>query len=101
MRKSVAKASRALRLTGVGMTLVAMASGTAMAQTTATADNSAALKALTKGYCVKCHNTEDWAGGVAMDTLDLDHVSKNQKIWETAVNKLRGRLMPPAGQHVI
>ncbi len=100
MRKSVAKVGRGLRLTGVGMTLVALAtaSSAAMAQSAATADNSAALKSLTKGYCVKCHNTEDWAGGVAMDTLDLDHVTKNQKIWETAVNKLRGRLMPPAGQ---
>jgi Protein of unknown function (DUF1592)/Protein of unknown function (DUF1588)/Protein of unknown function (DUF1585)/Protein of unknown function (DUF1595)/Protein of unknown function (DUF1587) len=100
MRKSGAMSGYARRLAGAGMPLVwlALASGAAHAETTAGADTSAALKTMTKAYCVKCHNTEDWAGGVAMDTLDLDHVGKNQDIWEAAVNKLRGRLMPPAGQ---
>ena len=57
-----------------------------------------AFKALVGDYCMACHNSEDWAGSLAMDQLDLDHVGKNAEIWETAVNKLRGRLMPPAGQ---
>ena len=46
---------------------------------------------------MECHNTEDWAGGVAMDTLDLAHAGQDPEIWEQAVTKLRGRLMPPAG----
>ncbi|MEO8308571.1 MAG: hypothetical protein ABI616_11105, partial [Pseudomonadota bacterium] len=24
---------------------------------------------LVEGYCFKCHNTEDWAGSVAFDTM--------------------------------
>jgi hypothetical protein len=49
-------------------------------------------------YCVACHNFEDWAGGVAFDVMDLAHVGGDPEVWETAVNKLRGRLMPPAGE---
>ena len=47
--------------------------------------------------CEKCHNTDDWAGGVAFDTMSRE-VPDNAEIWEKAVRKLRGRLMPPPGQ---
>jgi hypothetical protein len=36
-------------------------------------------------------------GGLALDTLSLDAVGKDAQIWEKAVRKLRGRLMPPPG----
>ena len=48
--------------------------------------------------CEKCHNSEDWAGGLAMDTLDLGAVGQDPAVWEKAIAKLRSRLMPPAGQ---
>jgi hypothetical protein len=48
-------------------------------------------------YCVKCHNFTDWAGKVAFDTLTPDQVPENQNIFETAIRKLRGGLMPPPG----
>ncbi|MDR2215789.1 MAG: DUF1592 domain-containing protein [Nevskiaceae bacterium] len=67
----------------------------AQAQAAAAVEN---YDKLLQGFCVDCHNTEDWAGGLAMETLDLQHVSSNAKEWETAVRKLRGRLMPPAGR---
>jgi hypothetical protein len=57
-----------------------------------------AFKALVAEYCMDCHNSEDWAGSLAMDQLDLDNVAHNSEVWENAINKLRGRLMPPAGQ---
>jgi hypothetical protein len=50
-----------------------------------------------KQYCSKCHNAEDWAGGVAFDTMTADEVPEQADIWEHAVRKLRGRLMPPPG----
>lgn len=53
--------------------------------------------ALVQDYCVKCHNTEDWAGSIAFDTLDINHITIDQEVWEKAIGKLRGRLMPPAG----
>ncbi|HUN73846.1 MAG TPA: DUF1592 domain-containing protein [Steroidobacteraceae bacterium] len=48
--------------------------------------------------CERCHNTEDWAGGVAFDTLSATDIPAHAEIWEKAVRKLRGRLMPPPGQ---
>lgn len=47
--------------------------------------------------CEKCHNADDWAGSLAMDTLDLNHTGQNPEVWEKAIAKLRSRLMPPAG----
>jgi hypothetical protein len=52
---------------------------------------------LIEGYCFKCHNTDDWAGGVAFDTMSADGVPQEGKVWEAAVKKLRGGLMPPPG----
>jgi len=46
-------------------------------------------------YCGKCHNSTDWAGGVAFDTMQPDTMYDDAKVWEEAVKKLRGRLMPP------
>jgi mono/diheme cytochrome c family protein len=48
-------------------------------------------------YCVGCHNSRARAGGVAFDTLTLDGVHEHADVWEAAVRKLRGRLMPPSG----
>ncbi len=53
---------------------------------------------LVENYCFKCHNTDDWAGTIAFDTMSLDDVPANADIWEKAVRKLRGRLMPPPGK---
>ncbi len=48
--------------------------------------------------CSKCHNSEDWAGGVAFDTMSPQSIPEDAETWEKAVRKLRGRLMPPSGQ---
>ena len=48
--------------------------------------------------CVKCHNSEDWAGGIAFDTLSPHDIGPDADTWEKVVRKLRGRLMPPPGQ---
>ncbi len=49
-------------------------------------------------YCEKCHNTEDWAGGVAFGTMSPQDIPQDAKIWENAIRRLSGRLMPPPGQ---
>jgi hypothetical protein len=51
-----------------------------------------------KQYCTKCHNAEDWAGGVAFDTMSPADIPQQGEIFEHAVAKLQGRLMPPAGK---
>lgn len=48
-------------------------------------------------YCTKCHNTTDWAGSIAFDTMSPDTIADEAATWEKAVRKLRGRLMPPPG----
>ncbi len=48
-------------------------------------------------YCFKCHNTDDWAGSLALDALSPDDISHDAKVWENALRKLRGGLMPPSG----
>src|ERR1700749_3085591 len=54
--------------------------------------------ALLNTYCEKCHNTTDWTGGVAFDAMQPQNIPEDAKTWESAVSKLRGRMMPPPGQ---
>jgi hypothetical protein len=53
--------------------------------------------ALIQSYCVDCHNAAEAAGGLAFEGMGPDAVAKRPEIFETAIRKLRGRLMPPAG----
>jgi mono/diheme cytochrome c family protein len=48
-------------------------------------------------YCVTCHNSRAKTGGLALDGLDLRTAADNAEIWEKALRKLRGHLMPPPG----
>jgi mono/diheme cytochrome c family protein len=73
-------------------------SALASAAQAATPASAKALTDVIKKNCVECHNTEDWAGSLALDTMDLAHASKEPEVWEETINKLRGRLMPPAGK---
>lgn len=54
--------------------------------------------ALLEQYCSDCHNTTDWAGGIAFDTLTPEGVPEEAAVWEATVRKLRGGLMPPPGK---
>lgn len=49
-------------------------------------------------YCVKCHNSTDWAGSLDFDSLSPDRVVPEAKTFEAAIKKLRGGLMPPPGK---
>src|SRR5690348_1670728 len=51
-------------------------------------------------YCVKCHNTTDWAGEMALDTMDHTDsaVAADAETWEKVIVRMRGRLMPPPGE---
>jgi mono/diheme cytochrome c family protein len=67
----------------------------AVGQTPATASDP--QRAMLNTYCVGCHNTRVRTGGIAFDALDLQTAADNAQIWEKALRKLRGRLMPPPG----
>ncbi len=92
---------RALTQFGACVPVVWFVLSAGAAQAQGAAANTNALKSyhtMINGICDKCHNTTDWAGGFAFDTLDLSHPGRDPQVWEKAVTKLTGRLMPPAGQ---
>jgi hypothetical protein len=54
-------------------------------------------EAMLTTYCYSCHNTRARMGGLALQGLDIQAAGADAEIWEKAVRKLRGRLMPPPG----
>ena len=54
-------------------------------------------RAMLSTYCYACHNGRVKSGGLALDGLDLQTPAENAQVWEKAVLRLRGRLMPPPG----
>jgi hypothetical protein len=49
-------------------------------------------------YCIGCHNFEDYAGSLEMETILNDPLSAHAEEWEKAIRKLRAGMMPPPGQ---
>ena len=60
-------------------------------------DRTAAIRSMLDAYCIGCHSATARAGGVAFAGMSLDDIGSNAEVWEKAVRKLRGRLMPPPG----
>ncbi len=72
-----------------------MAAGAVAA--TGTEDAATQKWAFFDKYCSKCHNVVDWAGGIAFESMSPHEIPADAETWEKAIRKLRGRLMPPAG----
>src|SRR3984885_13303798 len=56
-----------------------------------------AHRAMLDHYCVTCHNQKLKTANLTFDTMDLTHVGKDAAVWERAVRKLGGGMMPPPG----
>lgn len=97
MRNSGTLIGQGLRGACLPLLWLAFSAPAAAAQAAAPAPTRA-MNDLIKNNCLECHNTEDWAGELALDTLELRHAAQEPEVWEEAINKLRGRLMPPAGK---
>jgi mono/diheme cytochrome c family protein len=69
----------------------------AQAAQTSAAGGPDQYRGMLSTYCFTCHNTRVKIGGLALDGLDLQTPEENAQIWEKALRKLRGRLMPPPG----
>jgi hypothetical protein len=67
------------------------------AQAPATTSEPDPHRAMLQTYCFGCHNSRVKIGGLALDALNLQDTAQNAQIWEKAMRKLRGRLMPPPG----
>jgi hypothetical protein len=48
-------------------------------------------------YCTECHNSEDWAGSLDLELVNLDNVVADAETWEKVLRKFRGNMMPPQG----
>src|SRR5688500_9456772 len=55
-------------------------------------------QALVNQYCMRCHSDRAKLGGFSWTTVDLAHPEQNAEQAERVIRKLRGGLMPPAGQ---
>src|SRR6266550_164314 len=53
--------------------------------------------ALINRYCVTCHNQRLKTAKLELDTLDVSRPEKDALVWERAIRKLRGGMMPPPG----
>jgi hypothetical protein len=68
------------------------------AQVMAAPARAAADGAFLEQYCTRCHNQDDWAGGLTLDHADLRDLGAEAATWENVVNRLRTGMMPPAGE---
>src|SRR5437868_10179389 len=50
-----------------------------------------------KQYCAGCHNDRAKTGGVSFDGITAASIAEHPDLFEKAVRKLRGRVMPPPG----
>jgi Protein of unknown function (DUF1592)/Protein of unknown function (DUF1588)/Protein of unknown function (DUF1585)/Protein of unknown function (DUF1587)/Protein of unknown function (DUF1595) len=78
---------------------IALAGGAALLvqRTDLFRDRSADQWGLLNHYCMDCHNAAEATGGVVFEGLKPDGVPVHAALFEKAVRKLRGRLMPPPG----
>lgn len=54
-------------------------------------------RALLDTYCVTCHNHRAKTANVMFDAMDLANPVNGMDVWEKAIRKLQGGMMPPPG----
>jgi mono/diheme cytochrome c family protein len=67
------------------------------APTPASASDAEKPLAAIKQYCVACHNDRAKTGGVSFEGMTAQSIGQHADVFEKAVRKLRGRVMPPPG----
>lgn len=53
---------------------------------------------LLQEYCTKCHNFDDFAGGIELEYLTPDNIHENRETGEKVIERLRAGMMPPVGE---
>jgi len=54
-------------------------------------------QALVQKYCATCHNDRARTGGISFEGIPVAQAGQHSEIWEKALVKLRGGMMPPQG----
>jgi hypothetical protein len=88
------KRGRSFTLAGVACAVACCVATVARAAAPAPDEAHARWSEIEK-YCFDCHNTTDWAGGTAFDSMSVDGIGDDAKVWESAVRRLRAGFMPP------
>jgi mono/diheme cytochrome c family protein len=90
---------RALLVVGAASLIAAGGGAAAPDAATPAGRTPAALHAaLVDEYCLTCHDEDEKEGGLALETVALQDVSRHPDVWEKVVRKLRARQMPPVGK---
>src|SRR4051812_48761683 len=79
-----------------GLLAVRSTASSAAAPATQAAGAAAQLATINQ-YCVGCHNDKSKTGGVSFEGLKAEGIGEHADVFEKAVRKLRGRVMPPPG----
>ena len=87
---------RRVAIVGVGVTIVAAAAAAYLYVRRAPGPEE--HWALVDRYCEGCHNEAELAGDLAFAKLSRTNLAADAAVWETAIRKLRGHLMPPPGE---
>jgi mono/diheme cytochrome c family protein len=66
-------------------------------QSSTVAQPADAQLAVIRQYCGGCHNDRVKAAGVSFEGIAADSIGQRAEVFEKAVRKLRGRVMPPPG----
>jgi mono/diheme cytochrome c family protein len=61
-------------------------------------EQAASAKAVIDQYCTGCHNDAERTADFTLERVSLTNVAEHAEEWEAVVKKLRGRMMPPAGE---
>src|SRR5690349_7737443 len=88
---------RAMQISVAGASAAALVVGAVVAWRYAAAPSAEQQFAMIDRYCTECHNAAELAGGLSLERLDASSIHAQAEIWEKAVRKLRGGLMPPPG----
>jgi len=48
-------------------------------------------------YCTACHNNRQRVSGLSLENLKANEIGTDAELWETVLEKLKAREMPPAG----
>ena len=86
-----------LTLAGAGLVPLTGARVDAQRPPPAPADRSAVPVATMKQYCASCHSDRAKVAGLSFEGVTAADVASRPEVYEKAVRKLRGGIMPPPG----
>jgi len=89
--------SRWRPLTGMALMLALLTHASGLAAQPAHLFGSTAQWDLLQGYCIDCHNSDDWSGQLSFEFIDPENIAAGAELWEKVIRKLRSGMMPPPG----